>query len=526
MRSRSSVVGVAAAALTVGVATGRAAVYYVATNGNDEASGAFEAPWRTPQKAAQTLVAGDTVYVRGGVYTGEVVPENSGSSNRWITYAAYSNETPTLDGQGVAPEWFWGGVFSLYERRFIRVEGFRIVRSAYAGILAEQAGDIVLRCNGTSNTWSSGIAAWNCTNVVIESNQVQWACQGDGALQECITVSGTWNFDVRGNRVSERPIETGNGGEGICIKDACRSGRVQSNVVHGLYRLGIYVDAEASTLTNVEVSANIVHDCMNGVVLASEVGGLVRDVRVFNNLLYSNRYIGIEVAQIGADGPHRDIVLCNNTVVGNGHGGSWGGGIAVSSQNPSNRNISIRNNLCSDNLNWQIGAVTTIGTNLATSHNLIDEFQGYVDGDFVEITGSSPVTGSPRFVSAAAAGYRLKPGSPAIDRGTPTGAPALDFDGRPRPADGDANGTRVVDIGAFEFTPPRFVRLTLSGAVSRLRWESVSGAVYRVQFSSRMTNPAWSNIVPDITATGMTTDAQDAAGAACTQRYYRIYPVP
>jgi hypothetical protein len=265
---------------------------------------------------------------------------------------------------------------------------------------------------------------------------------------------------------------------------------------------------------------------MNGIVLASEVGGLVSGVRVFNNVLYSNRYIGIEVAAIAADGPHRDIVLCNNTSVGNGHAGSWGGGIAISSMNPANRNITVRNNLCSGNHSWQIGAMTTIGTNLTTSHNLIDEFQDYVDGDFVEITGASSVTGAPRFISTAAANYRIKPGSAAIDRGISTGSPAVDFDGRPRPADGDADGTAVVDIGAFELTPPRLVQMAPSGSVLRLTWESVSGGVYRIQSSPRMTSPAWSNIVPDVTATGLTAQAEDALAPTITQRYYRAYTVP
>ena len=434
--------------LTCGSPAGLAAVYYVATNGNDAAAGTLAAPWRTPQQAALTLVAGDTVYVRQGVYTGEVVAVNSGSLNQWITYAVYSNETATLDGLGVVPEGTWGGVFGIYGLRFIRVEGFRVIRSAYAGILAEEARDIVICRNMTSNTWSSGIAAWSCTNVTIESNDIEWACQGDGALQECLTVSGTDGFEVRANRVSQRPVETGNGGEGICVKDACRNGRVRGNTVYDLYRLGIYVDAEASLLTNIEVSANVVHDCAYGVVTASEVGGPLRDIRVFNNVLYSNRYIGIEVSQIAADGPQSDIRVCNNTVVGNGHEGLWGGGIAVSSTNSQNRRFIIRNNLCSDNYNWQIGTVP-MGTNLTVSHNLLDAYQNWVDGAFLEVTGANAVAASPGFISAS--DYRLSPGSAAIDAGTAESAPASDFDGRPRPADGNADGTAAFDIGAYEY---------------------------------------------------------------------------
>jgi hypothetical protein len=45
-------------------------------------------------------------------------------------------------------------------------------------------------------------------------------------------------------------------------------------------------------------------------------------------------------------------------------------------------------------------------------------------------------------------GYRPRAGSPAIDAGTTTGAPRLDFAGIRRP-----QGRRI-DIGAFEWQPP------------------------------------------------------------------------
>jgi len=44
----------------------------------------------------------------------------------------------------------------------------------------------------------------------------------------------------------------------------------------------------------------------------------------------------------------------------------------------------------------------------------------------------------------------LQPGSPAIDTGLNSGCPALDFMKRPRPADGDEDGTPVCDLGAYE----------------------------------------------------------------------------
>ena len=50
-------------------------VYYVATWGNDTNPGTIEEPWRTIQRAADVMTAGDTVYIMGGPITRGLFPE-------------------------------------------------------------------------------------------------------------------------------------------------------------------------------------------------------------------------------------------------------------------------------------------------------------------------------------------------------------------------------------------------------------------------------------------------------------------
>lgn len=82
-----------------------AATYYVATNGLDANAGTLGAPWRTIQKAATTMVAGDTCYVRGGTYRETVTPLQSGTSLSPITYQNYSNEVAIISGAEVITNW-------------------------------------------------------------------------------------------------------------------------------------------------------------------------------------------------------------------------------------------------------------------------------------------------------------------------------------------------------------------------------------------------------------------------------------
>lgn len=83
-------------------------IYYVATTGDDfTGDGSLGNPWATWAKGASVLVAGDTLYIRGGSYASPFSPGASdwivtianltGTSSSQITISAYPGETPILD---------------------------------------------------------------------------------------------------------------------------------------------------------------------------------------------------------------------------------------------------------------------------------------------------------------------------------------------------------------------------------------------------------------------------------------------
>jgi len=71
---------------------------------SDAKPGTKEQPWLTVGKAAATLVAGDTVIVRPGVYREAVVPKASGTAEKPITYRA-EGEGVVLSGADALTGW-------------------------------------------------------------------------------------------------------------------------------------------------------------------------------------------------------------------------------------------------------------------------------------------------------------------------------------------------------------------------------------------------------------------------------------
>jgi len=418
-----------------------AGFYFVAPGGQDGWPGTEGQPWATIQHAAETLDQGDTVYIKAGTYSERVTPVNSGAAGDVITYSAYPGDVVTIDGNGVTLPSSEAGLFEISGLSYITVTGLRVINAGpgdnHAGILVNFSDHVVISNCYTYNTTSSGIAAWNSSNIIIENSEIELACN-DGE-QECITVAVTDTFEVRHNHVhNSGPGSIG--GEGIDVKDGSRNGKVYGNHVHHINRLGIYVDSWDKHTYNIEVYGNVVHHCAgDGFALAAENSGLLEDVIVSNNIAYANDYVGLTIGgwgEPGATHPMSDITVINNTSHDNGKAG-WGGGILI--DNSAVTGLVIRNNICSQNSDFQI-ANEASAPNLIVDHNLIDGTQDYEGA----INGDDSQTGDPLFADAAAADYHIQLGSPAIDNGSAVGAPADDYDGSPRPQGAGH------DIGAFE----------------------------------------------------------------------------
>ena len=100
-------------------------------------------------------------------------------------------------------------------------------------------------------------------------------------------------------------------------------------------------------------------------------------------------------------------------------------------------------------------------------------------------TGPGNLNADPLFVRPPSAGadgtwgtpdddfgdLHLRVGSPAIDTGTSSGAPAMDLDGRERPRDGDQDGLAVPDMGAYEYSRVLFVDWDAGGTGDGSSWD-------------------------------------------------------
>ena len=79
---------------------------YVATNGDDANDGlSLGQAFRTIQRCATVAEAGDTCFVRGGIYRETVRPTNSGTAGAPITFTAYNHEAVTVSGLDVLTNW-------------------------------------------------------------------------------------------------------------------------------------------------------------------------------------------------------------------------------------------------------------------------------------------------------------------------------------------------------------------------------------------------------------------------------------
>jgi len=440
--------------------------YYVAKTGNDTNPGTELHPFLTIQTAANISQAGDTVFVKAGIYNEKVTIKNSGSVGNWINFSAApgtSKDTVIIDGTNISNPIDWDGLIVIKNSKFIKVYGFRVQNSTKSGIVVIGSANggikwshITLENNHTYNTYNAGIQAYGGgDNLIVDGNEIEGAANGGTGYfsQECLSIA--YNIDiveVKNNTVHDCTMNGyGGGGEGIDLKDGVSNGLVHHNHVFNVVSVGIYIDAFSRHNYNIQVYNNIVHDINRkwgiGLAAGCEHGGVLENVSFYNNIVYHCDLSGA-YSELAYDGSTiRNINFINNVFFNNGVSHYYlAGGIYLKPIYVGMSNIRIANNIVNDNYAFEIavGSWNTI-PGLVVENNLIYPFRNNTNGQCVETKGINYVEASPLFVNDASADFHLLFGSPAINAGSSIDAPGIDFDGNPRPI-GEG-----YDIGAYEY---------------------------------------------------------------------------
>ena len=487
---------------------------------NDYNAGTEAQPWKTIQWAANALQAGDTVYIKAGTYAGTVTAVNSGSAQGWITYSAY----PGQEQKAVIN----GGTFQVFQKSYIRITGLKIQHVVGGGgiYVVGPGGNYNISGNYIYDTSESGIAVWGVpwqsdpgiynfkaiTNVIVANNTIEMACNG-GWNEQLDIANGVDGFDLR-NNILKNGTNAINGGEGIDCKAGASNGKIRGNQLFNLRRYAIYLEAGAcepayyatpGLLTNIEVYDNVIHNNdSHGLGLTSEGLGNIDGIKIYNNICYSNGADGILLYDYGytsAENYARNITILNNTTYNNNTSTNmpWYGGIATDHKYA--QNVVVRNNISYETLHYAFAIKQPSNPATVMDHNL----------------GTAT---NPGFVNVAKPDFHLKPGSAAIDAGSPTSAPSLDYDGSARP-----HGGRF-DLGAFEYAPasPFFlsVRCLPGQSNPSITLQGGPESHYRVEQASALINGAWTLLqdVPSLPYSPYTFSDTNAVSGA-PQRFYR-----
>ena len=465
--------------------------YYVSPLGSDSNSGSLSSPWKTAQKAANTVGPGATVYFRAGTYSQFDVNVSGSAAGGYITFTNYPGENAIIDGTGYTGS-YDHGLIDIEYRNYIKIIGFEIRNASSsttsfspAGVVIKGSGSYIqiLNCHihdiqqtASSNGNAHGLLVRGedanniLNNISIIGNEINSCVTG---WSESLTVAGnTQYFTVANNTVHD------NNNIGIdCtglysgMAGQARNGTVNGNTIYNCSTVrnpyyntpscaGLYVDGG----TGITLERNSVHNCDYGVQISSENPGQVSSyVTVRSNLVYQNAVSGIGIGGYKSSGvggtDHCTFV--NNTLYSNDTNNWWGGEVHIG--------WTVTNNLFENNIIYA-GSQNIFVKDVGDDGSPVGSFDyneyfstGGAAGSKWQWIGQTTWTNGfsawqsttgqdahssyadPLFVSTGGLNFDTSSGSPARDTGINLGAAVgtLDYARNPR-----IQG--VIDRGAYE----------------------------------------------------------------------------
>jgi parallel beta-helix repeat protein len=384
------------------LASAQGYTFYVAPTGSDTNPGTLAQPWGTLRHAVAQLRAGDTLYLRGGTYTGaaNVIDSQTASvpsGTSWasaVTIAGYPGEVAAMQPPNNmsairlttgAPHYL---VFQDFEINMTNntvvahsggADGVYVANGSHHNrFLRLTVHDNVANCFQLTNSQATAESRFN--EIVDSTIHTCGNVHGGGGDSDAYAIyNSTDDTRIEGNDIYNI------GAYGITAygsRHIIRNNRIhQTGVASGDTSFAIVIGSSAHTSASLDVQIynNLLYDNLGGIMLYSNSGR----AQVYNNTIANNRvFEGIATLYYAAGSTIR-----NNIVVGNG--------AAIVDYGPGGHTI---------------------------DHNL-------------EV--------NPRFVNAAAGDFQLQSTSAARDAGATISVVTTDFAGTAR--------LGTYDIGAFEY---------------------------------------------------------------------------
>ena len=267
--------------------------YYVSTSGSDANSGTQSAPFRTIQKAANTVTAGGTVHVAPGTYAETITSANNGTASSRIRFVSDTKwGAKIVPSSNTSTDTFWDN-----RGDYVTIDGFDVDGT-----------------NGSAN-WLSGIYTGGSYTVIqnnhvhhISTNGIDSSKGGSGIGTD--SYFGGVSDDVIGNVVNDIGPTSGTHFHGIYIST---NGNISNNLVYSIQSDCLQSWHNAN---HVKFINNTAFNCFNGAGVLVGGGNFYNGYTagndysvVANNIVYDSAY---GIIENGTTGIHN--IYTNNLV--------------------------------------------------------------------------------------------------------------------------------------------------------------------------------------------------------------------